>query len=98
MKYDPQALCGLCLRPLGADRIQFHHLLPKSCGGKDTVPIHQICHRHVHATFTEKELAKSYTTFEALRSHEAIQTFVNWVAKKDPSYYDSSDTSKRKRR
>ncbi len=98
MKHDPQALCGLCSRPLGEDRIQFHHLLPKSKGGKDTVPIHQICHRHVHATFTEKELAKLYSTFEALLTNEQVQSFVKWVAKKDPAYYDSSDTSKRKRR
>jgi hypothetical protein len=98
MKYDPKALCGLCSRELGTERIQYHHLLPKSCGGKDTVPIHQICHRHVHATFTEKELAKGYTTFEALLTHEAVQAFVKWVAKKNPAYYDSSDTAKRKRK
>jgi hypothetical protein len=91
MKYDPKALCGLCSRPLGDERIQFHHLLPKSQGGKDTVPIHQICHRHVHATFTEKELEKRFHTWESLRAEEPIKVFIEWVKNKDPGLYIGSD-------
>jgi len=97
MKYDPFDSCGLCGRVLGTERIQFHHLLPKSQGGKDTVPMHAICHRHVHATFTEKELARQYFTFDLLREHEAIAKFVAWVNRKDPTFYDGSVTAKRKR-
>lgn len=96
-KYDPKEKCGLCERELGAERIQFHHLLPKTFGGKDTVPIHQICHRKIHSLFTERELKNTYFTFTALRSHADVQTFVEWVSGKALGFYVSSDNAKRKR-
>jgi 5-methylcytosine-specific restriction endonuclease McrA len=42
--------CWLCGRPLGS-RIEYHHLIPKSRGGRATIPIHPICHRTLHRTF-----------------------------------------------
>lgn len=96
-KYDPLDTCGLCGRMYGAVDIQFHHLIPKTHSGKETVPIHKICHRKIHSLFTEKELQKKYFTFEALLEHEDIKTFVKWVRTKHPAFYASSDNSKRKK-
>lgn len=97
-KHDPLAHCGLCHRVLGIERIQYHHLVPKTFGGKVVVPMHQICHRKVHSLFTERELLRVYNTFDALRSHSDIQVFVAWVSSKDSAFYVSSDVAKRRRK
>lgn len=91
--------CPICQRPLGTENIDEHHLIPKSKKGKETATLHRICHRKIHATFTEKELAQHYNTAEALLESEEIQAFVRWVAKKPPGYYDCSDeTASRKKK
>ncbi len=89
--------CPLCKRPLGNvwDR---HHLIPKSRKGKDVVAIHKICHNKIHTVFTEKELEQYYHTIERLLENEYIQTFVKWVAKKDPDYYEVSKSTKERKR
>ncbi len=97
---ESQALgnCPLCGRPLLAGKsVDEHHLLPKSEGGRETHTVHRICHRKIHATFTEKELARSYSTWEALRAHEDMAAFIVWVQKKAPEYYDNSVKAARRR-
>jgi 5-methylcytosine-specific restriction endonuclease McrA len=91
-------LCPLCGRVLGEVNIDRHHLVPKTFKGKEQHAIHRICHRKIHATFTERELLKSYHSWEALRSHAEIKAFIDWVAKKDPGYYSGTVTSKSRRR
>ena len=86
--------CALCGRPLGKTT-QKHHLVPKSQGGTETIPLHAICHRKIHALFNEKELARSFCTIEALLANEEIQTFVNWVANKHPDFYRRTSSKKR---
>jgi len=89
--------CPLCNRELGTKNVDEHHLVPKTFKGKVTVRLHKICHRKIHATFTERELLNTYNTIEALLGHETIQTFVKWVSKKDPGFYDGSkETVERK--
>ena len=63
------------------------------------VTLHRICHRKIHATFTERELLNYYHTVERLREHEEISKFVTWVAKKPSDFYDGSqETNRRKAR
>ena len=91
------ALCPLCQRPLGDVNIDRHHLVPKTHGGKVMEPIHRMCHRKIHATFTEKELEKRFHTWEALRAEEPMQTYIEWVKHKDPGLYiGSAETTSRK--
>lgn len=79
--------CGLCGRPMVAGpSIDAHHLLPRSQGGRETVMLHRICHRKIHAELSEKELARAYTSLEALRAHPAIADFIRWVARKPPAF------------
>jgi hypothetical protein len=61
--------------------------VPKSQGGKQTAVLHRICHRQLHALFTEKELAQRYSTVDALLAHEAVHSFVEWVKTKPDSFY-----------
>ncbi|HEX8667508.1 MAG TPA: HNH endonuclease [Allosphingosinicella sp.] len=81
-----QAPCFLCARPLGK-RVQWHHPVPKSRGGRETVPVHPICHRAIHAALTNKELERGYASAAALRSHPEIAKFIAWVEGKDPDFH-----------
>ena len=78
--------CWLCERPLGR-RIEWHHPVPKSRGGRDTVPLHPICHRTIHASFTNAQLARLPTEASALRSVEEIRRFVLWISRKPPDFH-----------
>lgn len=82
-------LCPICGREYGSSTDK-HHLIPKTRGGKETTRLHKICHRKIHATFTEKELEKKFNSPEALLENEEIKKFVQWVQKKPIDYYDSS--------
>lgn len=78
--------CWLCERPLGR-RVEWHHPVPKSRGGRIVVPVHSICHRTIHATLTNAELARAYAEPEALRAHPAIVRFLAWIAGKPPNFH-----------
>ena len=94
-----ESLCPLCGRLLGSVNVDRHHLVPKKFKGTEQFLVHKICHRKIHSTFTERELLKSYHTWEALRGSEEIRTFIAWVAKKDPGFYSRtfSTNAKKKR-
>lgn len=81
--------CGLCGRPIppGAPR-SLHHLVPKLKGGRGgpTVLLHHLCHREIHATLTEGEIARGYATLEALRAHPRLARFVEWVRRRPPEF------------
>ena len=51
--------CWLCERPLG-ERVEWHHPVPKSRGGRMTVAVHPICHRTIHATLSNAQLARGF--------------------------------------
>jgi hypothetical protein len=81
--------CALCGRPVPPDVPQsLHHLIPKLKGGKGgpTVLLHHICHKEIHATLTEGELARAYYTPEALQAHPRLAKFITWVAKRPPGF------------
>ena len=86
-------VCPLCGRPFGFTNIDEHHLIPRAFKGKETVTLHKVCHRSIHATLTERELANYYNTIERLLEHENIQKFVKWVQKKDIEYYSGVEES-----
>ena len=78
--------CALCERPLGR-RVEWHHPLPRSQGGRKTVPLHPICHRTIHATLSNAELARGFADMAALRRHESIARFLAWIADKPPDFH-----------
>lgn len=94
---DDSHNCPLCGRVLGEINVDRHHLIPKTFRGKETTRIHKICHRKIHATFTERELLNYFNSAERLLENEDIAKFVKWVQKKDPDFYDGSDETNRRK-
>lgn len=82
---DAPPACWLCGRPLG-HRIEWHHPLPKSRGGRVTVPVHPICHRTIHALFTNAELARAPGR-EGLLQSEPMRRFLAWISAKPPDFH-----------
>lgn len=78
--------CALCGRLLG-HHAEWHHVLPKSEGGTETVPMHPICHRTIHAFVENHEIATSYPTMNQLREREDVRRFLNWIADKPPDFH-----------
>ena len=77
--------CWLCGRPLGR-KIEWHHPRPKSRGGRETAPVHPICHRTIHAFFSNAELARMADNGTALSEQPAMARFLAWIATKPPDF------------
>ena len=77
--------CALCGRLLG-QRVERHHVVPKSEGGTQTVPVHPICYRTIHAFVANRDLASSYATMDRLRERDDIRQYLRWIAGKPPDF------------
>lgn len=100
MPDDADPICPLCLRPIPREVPQsLHHLIPKLKGGKGgpTVLLHDICHREIHASLTEGQLAQDYSTIAALHSHPRLAKFIAWVSKRPPGFRSRIPGRRRKR-
>ncbi len=86
-------ICSLCHRELLS--ISTHHLIPRSLHKNKKIKkiflrsqLHAIltlclvCHKQIHAIFTEKELANKYYTLDNLKSNQAIDNFISWIKNK----------------
>ncbi len=88
-------ICPICNRPIPEPQKDAHHLIPKSKGGKTTEHLHRICHRQIHALFTETELAVQFYSAAALQKHPEMQRFIHWVKSKPNHFYEKSRKSAR---
>ncbi len=99
MTDDPR--CPLCLRPIPPDVPQsLHHLVPRSRGGAKgpVVLMHHICHKEIHAAISEKDLARSFNTPEALRAHPRLAAFAEWVSRRPPGFLSRVPGGTRRKR
>lgn len=92
-KFDTS--CPICGRDAD-DTMSEHHLIPKCKKGKETVSLHRVCHDFIHATFTDKELAREYNTIALLMQDERMIKFGKWCAKKVANFSDPSIMSNNK--
>ena len=88
--------CPLCEREV--PKVSDHHLVPKSRGGKETLPICLDCHNAVHAFFTNKELEATYHTVDALLADEKFSKHIKWLSKQSPDKRHKSKRVKEKRK
>lgn len=90
-------ICPLCERKIPRSQRDAHHLVPKSKGGRTTEYLHRICHRQIHALFTETELARQFNSVEALLTHPDIAQFAAWVKTKPDDFMERTRKSQRLR-
>jgi 5-methylcytosine-specific restriction endonuclease McrA len=90
-------LCPICKRKIPDDQRDKHHLVPRVKGGRETEFMHRICHRQIHALFSEAELAQKYATIDALLQHPDLQKFVTWIQSKPVDFVDGPKRSHRRR-
>jgi hypothetical protein len=78
--------CALCGRLVPEKLITQHHLTPKEKGGKaeHRAPMCKPCHKQVHATFSNADLARGYADLAALRAAPLLQPFLKWIRKQKP--------------
>lgn len=88
-------VCPICDREIPAAQRDAHHLIPRSQGGKTTEFLHRICHRQIHALFTETELARQLNTIEALKSQDELKPFIRWIKKKPNNFFEKTRKSQR---
>lgn len=81
-----RSVCWLCARPLGV-RVEWHHPVPKSRGGRVIEPVHPICHRTLHVTFSNAELARMGGDVGKLRSRPELARFIAWIADKPADFH-----------
>ena len=81
----PPPDCWLCERPCG-ETVVWHHPVPKSRGGRDTVPMHPICQNMLITTFSNSELQRYGLDAGLLRIDPRVEKFVSWVANKEPDF------------
>jgi hypothetical protein len=82
----PLPVCPLCERPIPAPQQD-----------RETAYLHRVCHRQIHALFTETELARQYASAEALLQHPEIRSFVAWVKTKPDGFFVATRKSRRVR-
>ena len=88
-------ICPICEREIPSAQMDAHHLIPRSKGGKETQYLHRICHRQIHALFTETELAKRLNSADAIRQHPQMHRFIEWVKNKPDGFYERVAKSSR---
>ena len=86
--------CWLCERPLGT-RIEWHHPVPKSKGGRQTVPVHPICHRAIHSQFSNGQLVRTGADVTALRTEPSLAAFLRWIAGKPADFHAPTRRARR---
>lgn len=79
-------ICELCRR-VGVNKVTEHHLTPREEGGAklQTVWLCVDCHKQIHATYTNKELALRLNTLESLEEDNKISSYLKYIRKQPPS-------------
>lgn len=101
MTSEPPPTRPLCLRPIPPGAPQsLHHLVPRLKGGTHgpTVLLHKLCHKEIHARFTEAELARGFDTIEAIRADPRMADFLAWIARRPPEFGSRVPGPRRRKR
>lgn len=91
--------CPLCERPIPHGMESRHHLVPRLRGGKKgpVVVLCRSCHSKIHSELTETELARHFSSLEALRAHPGIARFIRWISVKPPDFQTGSPRHPKRR-
>ena len=83
---DPAKVCDLCGRAVPDRLITRHHLTPNQKGGTHLAKVSMCkpCHKQVHATFSNAQLARELPNVSLLRTASQLQPFLKWIRKQKP--------------
>lgn len=90
--------CALCHRePITLTK---HHLLPREEGGNEetTAWLCENCHKHIHAVYTNKELAQRLHTLQALQEDDQISSYLKFIRKQPASKKVRTHKSRERRK
>jgi hypothetical protein len=92
-------ICELCNREILFGDESEHHLIPKSRGGphRQTIVLHTICHKQLHALFGDRELEILYNTIENLKAHRDVKRFIKWIHRKPLGFNVKTRVSRKNR-
>jgi 5-methylcytosine-specific restriction protein A len=98
MKDETPIPCSLCGRPFDRSQLTKHHCLPRQKGGTEehVELLCSQCHGMVHATYTNRTLATTYASIEALRQAPELQAYLRWVRKQPPTRRTRNASRRRK--
>ena len=71
-------MCVFCLREVETRQ---HHIVPKSKGGRVTMPTCVDCETFIHRTLTHTQLRDDFPTVESIQKYEPYQRFHAWLMK-----------------
>ena len=74
-------MCVFCLRHVATNQ---HHVVPRSKGGKLTVPTCRDCEDFIHRNLSHTDLRDRFPTVEAMQAYEPYQRFLKWLRKQQP--------------
>jgi hypothetical protein len=67
--------------------VEWHHRIPKSRGGTEVIPVHPICHRIIHASVSNQDLATTFADLDVLKARPDISRFLRWIADKPADFH-----------
>lgn len=73
---------------------EIHHPIPKAKKGRITVNVHPICHRTIHAHFTNAQLSRMGEDVATVREHAEVAKFLKWIAGKPPNFHAPTRTGR----
>ncbi len=85
---DKFETCPICERNVLSTKMEIHHILPKSKGGKNenVLRLCATCHDVVHYLIPIEEIVK-YNTADKIKNKESMQKYLAWIlTKKGASY------------
>ena len=97
--------CELCGREIVDGHESRHHIIPRACGHGSCrsvaiVFLHPVCHKTIHALFTNKELCRygaASGTLDTLKNHSDVRRFVGWIKNKPTHFYSNTKIKKKYR-
>jgi flagellar biosynthesis regulator FlbT len=90
--------CPLCQRDCPRDMMQRHHLQTRKVDRFNTELICSDCHKHIHAFFENRKVARELNTIEALLADDEFQKALKFIRKQAPGSRTTVRTTRRKRR
>jgi len=87
-------LCPICERHVLVSNLTDHHVVPKSRGGKETVPICKACHRKIHRVFHNSSLEVEWNEVEKIKRHPEMYKYVKWIRKQSPDAMPKSKNNR----